>query len=656
MLESFLSDFSFIKDTLDKEGDHNFFGKDFSFFSTEPILFYNSDKDVIMYMNGRFADEFNYTVNDLAEWKYSIYPLLSNDDQEDFRKAMKTLLEYDGDGIPDANYRLVAKNKNHSYYRVKVRKLHKAYYFIQLENSVKAAVPVLKNKTADELMGEAEAILKFGFWMWDAALDKLFWTKGMYHLMECEEVDTFTPNIPFLSDHIIKDEKYLEFEKRLHEGQIKDSYRVKYQMRTDKDTILTVSEHGRIEHDEQGKISRIIGLTRDISLQEQSMKNLADYKKMMQENETFLNYGTWESNADGSEINWTNGMFEIFGFDESDKDKIAINSDLYLRHITNEDPRPEDLIGFISDKGFNSDKDSYRIEFEIKDAKGIPKILSSYAKIIRDAEKNIQKIIGTTSDITQFKEHEKILESKIEELNKSNRELEEFAYVASHDMQEPLRKISTFGQRLKTQCGNALGQDGNLYLSRMLNASDNMRNLIDNLLEFSKVSRNKQPYEKVELSASLENAIEDLDMSIDETGTNIVADQLPLIDAIPSQMRQLFFNLLQNAIKFRKKDTKLVVNVKQRKLSGKEIKTFQLLSSQEYYMITVQDNGIGFEQQYAERIFQLFQRLEGKSEYPGTGIGLSICRKIVTNHKGQIFAESKPGEGTLFSIILPKGQ
>ncbi len=190
----------------------------------------------------------------------------------------------------------------------------------------------------------------------------------------------------------------------------------------------------------------------------------------------------------------------------------------------------------------------------------------------------------------------------------------------------------------------------------MLNASDNMRNLIDNLLEFSKVSRNKQPYEKVDLSASLENAIEDLDMNIDETGTHISVDPLPVIDAIPSQMRQLFFNLLQNAIKFRKKDTNLVINVKQKKLSAKEIKAYQLLASQEYYMITVQDNGIGFEQQYAERIFQLFQRLEGKSEYPGTGIGLSICRKIVMNHKGQIFAESKPGEGTVFSIILPKGQ
>ncbi|MES2328875.1 MAG: ATP-binding protein [Bacteroidota bacterium] len=650
MLESFLSDFSFIKDTLDKEGDHNFFGRDFSFFSTEPILFYHSDRDAIVYVNSRFTDEFNYTVEDLAEWKYSIYPLLNTDDHEDFRKEMKTLLEYDGESMPDANYRLVAKNNKHSYYRVKVRKLHKAYYFIQLENSARTAVPVLKNKTADELMHEAEAILKFGFWMWDASLDKLFWTKGMYHLMEYEEVENLSPSMSFLSDHIIRDENYDDFQKRLNEGQIKDSYRVKYQLHTGKDNIINVSEHGRIEHDEQGKVTRIIGLTRNITLQEQSMKNLADYKKMMQENETFLNYGTWESNADGSVINWTNGMYEMFGFDEAERDKLAIDRDLYLRHIISPDPSVTDPADFINDK------ESYRTQFEIKDAKGVTKMLSTYAKIIRDNENTIQKIIGTTCDITQLKEHEKILEQKIEELNKSNTELEEFAYVASHDMQEPLRKISTFGQRLKTQYAGELSEDANLYLSRMLNASENMRNLIDNLLEFSRVSRNKQPYEKVELSDVLKNVTDDLDMHIDETGTSISVEPMPEIQAIQSQMRQLFFNLLHNAIKFRKKDRKLAIQVKQRKLTNPEKKSFQLLSQKEYYMITVQDNGIGFEQQYAERIFQLFQRLEGKSEYPGTGIGLSICRKIVTNHKGQIFADSKPGEGTVFSIILPKDQ
>jgi signal transduction histidine kinase len=411
-----------------------------------------------------------------------------------------------------------------------------------------------------------------------------------------------------------------------------------------------VSEHGRVEHDEHGKITRMIGLTRDITFQEESMKSLADYKTMMQENETFLNYGTWESNADGSQIDWTNGMYEIFGLTDADKNSLHVNRELYLQYVTDPDivnAKPEESL---------AGKNSYRVEYGIKDGKGAYKILSTYAKIIRDNENKIQKIIGTTRDITQLKEHEKILENKIEELNKSNRELEEFAYVASHDMQEPLRKISTFGQRLKTQFAGQLNEDGNIFLTRMLNASENMRNLIDNLLEFSKVSRNKQPYEATDLSSIIQDTIDDLDMQIEETSTDISVGPMPVIEAIQSQMRQLFFNLLHNAIKFRKKDAALLIQVTQKKLSNQEKKTFQLPAKHEYYCIKVSDNGIGFEQQYAEKIFQLFQRLEAKSEYPGTGIGLSICRKIVVNHKGLIFAESEPGKGTVFSIILPQAQ
>ncbi len=650
MLESFLSDFAFIKETLDKEGDHNFFGRDFSFFSTEPILFYHSDKDAIVYVNNHFTKEFNYTVDDISDWKYSIYPLLSSDDQESFRNAMKSLLEYDGESMPDASYRLIAKNKKHSYYRVKVRKLHKGYYFIQLENSIKTAVPVLKNKTADELMQEAEGILKFGFWMWDVATNKLFWTKGMYHLLGFDDVDDVAPTMDLLSGMIIKDEHYLDFEKRLKAGQLKESYRVKYHLRTAKGNNIAVSEHGRVETDDQGNITRVVGLTRDITLQEQSMKNLADYKTMMQENEAFLNYGTWESNPDGSQVQWTNGMYKMFGIEEAERETAAANAELYKQH----------LMGNNTEKLFSAleeGKDAFRREFEIKDKKGAVKILSTYAKVIRDSEKKIQRIIGTTSDVTQLKEYERTLEHKIEELNKSNRELEEFAYVASHDMQEPLRKISTFGNRLKTQLSGQLGEDGNLYLSRMLGASENMRNLIDNLLEFSKVSRNKQPYEPTNLNHILNQVMDDLDMRIAESDATVTVEPpLPEIEAIPSQMRQLFFNLLQNAIKFRKKDTPLIITVGNRQLDEKERKSYQLPEGSVYYAITVGDNGIGFEQQYAERIFQLFQRLEGKSEYPGTGIGLSICRKIVANHSGQIFAKSVPAMGTVFTIILPQDQ
>lgn len=656
MLDSFLTDFAEIRDTLGKEGDHNFFGKNFSFFSAEPILFYNSEKDVIVYANSMFSNEFNYSVEDLAEWKYSIYPLLNKEDQAPFKEAMKALLDGDDNTIlPDTNYRLVNKGKKYSYYRIKVRKLMKSYYYIQLENSVKAAVPVLNNRTADDLMNNAESILKFGFWMWDVPANKLYWTKGMYHLLEYDNSDEEmeTPITPeFYSSHIVKTDSYLDFEKRLSDGNVKDSYRNKYQLKTNKGNLLTVFEHASIEYDDEGKMKRITGITRDITLQEESMKSLADYKAMMLENETFLNYGTWESDKDGNAIYWSDGMYNIFGYDPEDKGKLKINKSLYEQHIN-----PDHYLrGMDANTDLITNKDNYRWDYEIKDNQGIIKILSTYGKIIRDNEQQIQKIIGTTRDVTELKGYEHMLENKIAELNRSNRELEEFAYVASHDLQEPLRKISTFSQRLQIKFSNKLGDDGNLYITRVVAACESMRKLIDNLLEFSRISLNNPPPQEVDLNAIVIDAQEDLDLIIAETNTTIEIGALPSIEAISSQMTQLFANILNNSIKFRKENTPLVIKINSKKLGLKEKLSYNLLPDTTYYIITIEDNGIGFEQEYASKIFQLFQRLEGKSEYPGTGIGLSICKKIITNHKGVIFANGEPGKGATFTIILPKIQ
>lgn len=655
MLDSFLTEFTEIRNELGKEGDHNFFGKNFSFFSAEPILFYNNEKDVIVYANSMFSNEFNFTVDDLADWKYSIYPLINQEDQEPFRMAMKAMMEGDENAAsPDASYRLINKGKKYSYYRVRVRKLHKSYYYIQLENSAKSAIPVLKNKTADDLMNNAETILKFGFWLWDYTMDKLYWTKGMYHLLEYdteEEMEkTITPD--FYKSHIIKSDSYLDFEKRFENGSIGESYRIKYQLKTFKDKILTVFEHASIEYDEKGKMKRITGLTRDITVQEESMKSLADYKTMILENEKFLNYGTWESDRDGKSMYWSEGMYSIFGYSDEDRAKLKINQELYINHMN-----PEDYLrGLEINVDMDTIKENYQWDYEIKDNNGEVKLLSTYGKIIRDNDQKIEKIIGTTRDVTELRRYEKTLETKILELNRSNRELEEFAYVASHDLQEPLRKISTFSQRLQLKFADKLGADGNLYITRVVAACENMRKLIDNLLEFSRISLNNPPPELVDLSSVVKSAMEDLDLVIAETKSVVKVGTLPSVEAISSQMLQLFANILNNSIKFRKQDVRLQINIQSRELTLEEKETNELNPETVYFLITIEDNGIGFEQQYSDKIFQLFQRLEGKSEYPGTGIGLSICKKIITNHNGLIYATGNPDEGATFSIILPKTQ
>lgn len=258
--------------------------------------------------------------------------------------------------------------------------------------------------------------------------------------------------------------------------------------------------------------------------------------------------------------------------------------------------------------------------------------------------------------VLEKEKFQKILENKVKELDRSNKELEEFAYIASHDLQEPLRKITSFSERLKEKLPSNLEPDVQLYLNRMLAATDNMRTLIDNLLEFSRTSRISEPFVKTDLNNIISEVKADLELKIEETSTTITSEVLPVIDAIPMQMRQLFTNLFTNAIKFKGEGLTPKIDIKCAELSDDEKETNHLRHNSKYYKIIVKDHGIGFDQEFSMKIFQIFQRLHGKAEYPGSGIGLAICKKIVENHSGRIFAESEAGKGAEFITILPESQ
>ncbi|MBI4681671.1 MAG: PAS domain S-box protein [Nitrospirae bacterium] len=241
-------------------------------------------------------------------------------------------------------------------------------------------------------------------------------------------------------------------------------------------------------------------------------------------------------------------------------------------------------------------------------------------------------------------------------LKKSNEELEQFAYVASHDLQEPLRKVMTFGDRLKTKYADSLGENGKDYLERMQGAAGRMQTLINDLLSFSRVMTKAQPFVPVDLAAVTREVVTDLEIRIEQTGARIEVDKLEVIDADPLQIRQLLQNLIGNSLKFIKKDGTPVIKVSGKFVNSNGKVPGRHLSDNGSYKITVEDNGIGFEEKYADRIFGVFQRLHGRSEYAGTGIGLSICKKIVVRHNGSITTQSSPGEGAKFIVTLPVKQ
>ena len=239
-----------------------------------------------------------------------------------------------------------------------------------------------------------------------------------------------------------------------------------------------------------------------------------------------------------------------------------------------------------------------------------------------------------------------------EELQRSNKELEDFAFVASHDLQEPLRKIRAFGDRLQQKFSAELGESGADYVARMQAASGRMSALIDDLLSFSRVTTQQNPFVNVDLNSVMDGVIDDLDYAIEDAKARVDIEPLPNVEADASQMSQVFMNLIANSLKFRRVDVPPVVTV------TSEVNISSPLSDDDrlWCCLRVADQGIGFEPQYAERIFSLFQRLHGRDVYTGTGIGLALCRKIIERHGGTIRAESEPDVGTVFIIYLPLTQ
>jgi PAS domain S-box-containing protein len=248
-------------------------------------------------------------------------------------------------------------------------------------------------------------------------------------------------------------------------------------------------------------------------------------------------------------------------------------------------------------------------------------------------------------DITQRKQVEEALAQRAAELARSNSELEQFAFVASHDLQEPLRKIQAFGDRLKAKCAETRSPDAQDYLERMQNAAARMRTLINDLLSFSRVIRSSEPFVPVDLAQIAREVLGDLEVRIEKTGAKVEVAELPTVDADPLQMRQLLLNLLSNALKFQAPGNVPSVKVTSRMIN--------VLSGERCCELSVQDNGIGFDEKYLDKMFAVFQRLHGRGEYEGTGVGLAVCRRIVDRHHGRISANSRPGQGAIFTVTLP---
>jgi PAS domain S-box-containing protein len=255
--------------------------------------------------------------------------------------------------------------------------------------------------------------------------------------------------------------------------------------------------------------------------------------------------------------------------------------------------------------------------------------------------------IAAFIDITRLVEAEQAMQAYAAQLERSNRDLEDFAFIASHDLQEPLRKIQAFGDLLQTRFGPTLGEDGCDYVDRMQDAAGRMKRMIEDLLRYSRIETTAQPFQLVDLHQLAQSVIIDLEVSIQESGAQVQLQPLPDLEADPVQIRHMLLNLVGNALKFRRKGVAPQVKIYAERLPEAAGAGGEMLR------LVVEDNGIGFDERYQERIFQPFQRLQGRSQYEGSGIGLALCRKIAERHGGSISARSRPGKGSTFTVTLP---
>jgi len=417
--------------------------------------------------------------------------------------------------------------------------------------------------------------------------------------------------------------------------------------------------------DDRGAVMGTVGITRNVhemKLAQEALRQSEErLREVMRRTRCILNFGEveapegWREHAvdEVSPFRWN---FPVVNVEAAqDVFPLELAPDQPYQQAWTGSRHPEDfkLMNRVSGEAFLHDAPFYRNQFRCKDKHGVEHWMQQFVTINKVAE-NKWQLFGITTDITDLKETESALRSSEDklrqftlQLERSNRELQDFAYVASHDLQEPLRKIVVFGERLKEKTAGSMAPEALDYLDRMQKAAARMQTLITDLLTFSRVTTKAHPFARVDLAEVAKEVVNDLEGRIELVKGRVELGSLPIIDAEALQMRQVLQNLIGNALKFRRPEEPPVVKVEAEIIPAPDDPVKKLCR------LTVADNCIGFDEKYLDRIFNVFQRLHTRNEYEGTGMGLAIVRKIALYHGGDITARSKPGVGSTFILTLP---
>ncbi|WP_396633324.1 ATP-binding protein [Maribacter sp. R86514] len=388
----------------------------------------------------------------------------------------------------------------------------------------------------------------------------------------------------------------------------------------------------------------LILFSKDVTQEKSYEAQLFIQNRLLSEAEHVANIGSFRWNLAKNQIKYSDNVYRLFGYDPNEFDN---KYDRLLTFL-----HPNDLEKVKSSfKEARKTKSKIDLVFRVYTKSHELRYMNTIGECYQKEDN--WYMVGVIRDVTKQIEAESVLQIKNTELKRTNADLEAFNRVASHDLQEPLRKIQMFVSRLDEEEEGRLSNRSQGYLSKIKYSSDRMRKLINNLLSYSKIDEVGEQPKRVDLNDVLKNVLEDLGERINDLNAQVDSVSLPVVNGIQFQLEQLFANLIGNSLKYVKEGVQPNIKILGSIISGEKSSVENLLPSINYVKLQFIDNGIGFEKKYEEKIFEIFQRLHGKTEFSGTGLGLSICKKIVQSHNGTIMAKGEKDKGAEFTVYLP---
>lgn len=527
-----------------------------------------------------------------------------------------------------------------------------------LESRIRENVHLTEQANAN--FKQAQAITHIGNYIWDLKTNKLTWSDELYRIYGLDPAATDLSDTEAIRPFNHPEDQDVISKHINHSTQTLEPFDFYYRIILADQSIKVLRARGEVEADQFGKASRILGTAQEVTSEKQLEKKLMEHQIFIQKiaDATPSIIASYNIHT-GKYVFINEGIKKLLGYEPQtvlDQGVAFFASLIHPDDVHDLMQKNNEAVQQANKQTPEQNESIQEFQYRMRHVNGEYRWFHTFGTVFdRNSKNDVEHVLNISLDITERVKAEQILLQRTSELQQSNASLEEFAFVASHDLKEPLRKIITFSDRLIASQRDQLTEDGKNYLEKIMNSSIRMQQMISDLLELSVISTDKI-LSTINLRKLVEEVLMTFEFKIEETQARIEVDDLPDAHVVPSQFRRLFQNIISNSLKFSRKSIPTVITIKHHFLSAHDVQSryVNIQRADKYLSLEITDNGIGFDNAYVDKIFAVFQRLHQRESYEGTGIGLSICKKIIENHGGVIHAKGILGQGATFTVIIPQ--